>query len=196
MRSSPAFLLTRSKPGRDPRNLWLHSFTTATARRRESGVSIGPPANQSPGLDSAGGLHIVGQEGVALGVSDPIESDLDRDLPEGQRRRRAVHRRIFREMIRQEAESAPVSRKARRQLTRFALRLNIDAFEARLLIRAVEYELGHVPPAKMADIDTPADLDYVVEPEPWTAWYRFLLGFLLAFAAVGLGLWLAGRHSQ
>lgn len=129
-----------------------------------------------------------------MGASDPFESELDYHLPEEQRQQRAMHRRIFREMIRLEAESAPVTRKVGRDLVRFAQRLDIDAFEARLMIRAVEYECGHVPRAKMADIDTPANLDYVIAPEPWTAWYRFLLGFLLAFGAAGAGLWLAGMR--
>ncbi len=130
-----------------------------------------------------------------MGASDPFDSELDQHLPEEQRRRCALHRRIFREMIRLEAESAPLTRKGGRELVGFAKRLDIDVFEARLMIRAVEYECGHVPRAKMADIDTPANLDYVVEPEPWTAWFRFLLGFLLAFGAAAAGIWLAGRHA-
>ncbi|MFQ5424320.1 MAG: hypothetical protein ACE5F9_10115 [Phycisphaerae bacterium] len=106
---------------------------------------------------------------------------------------RAGSRRVFRKMIKAEAEDRPLSFLRRRELIRFASRIEIDPFEARLMIRAVEYECGHTPPAAMADIGTAADLAYVAEPEPWPAWLNFLLGVLLALGAAGVGLWLASR---
>ncbi len=106
---------------------------------------------------------------------------------------RAGTRRVFREMIKAEAEDRPLSLLRRRALVHFARHLKIDPFEARLMIRAVEYECGHAPPAAMEDIDTAADLAYVADPEPWPAWLNFLCGVLLAFGAAGVGLWLASR---
>ncbi len=98
-------------------------------------------------------------------------------------------RRVFREMIRLEASDRPLTWLERRALARFAEQLGIDGFEARLLIRAVEYECGHVPPAAMADVDTPVELGYAIEPEPWFRWMRFLVGVLVMLVIPVVWLW-------
>ncbi len=59
--------------------------------------------------------------------------------------RRASYRRLFREMIKLEIGDRRAGRLRRRALVRFARRLGISDFEARLLIRAVEYECGCRP---------------------------------------------------
>ncbi len=123
----------------------------------------------------------------------PIESELDRGLSAKQRRQRAAIRGAYREMIRIELQDAPISWWRRRTLLSYAAGIGMDPFEARLLLRAVEYECGHTPPAAMADVDTPAELNYVARPEPAGAWFSFLSGFILTFAAAGAGLWLASR---
>lgn len=58
--------------------------------------------------------------------------------------KKSAHRRLFREMIRGELEIGPLSAGRRRSLIRFAKRLGILADEARLIVRAVEYEAGHL----------------------------------------------------
>jgi len=62
-------------------------------------------------------------------------------LPGGHRRN-AV-RRIFREMVREELSSTgPLSAAKRRELVEFAATAGLDPYEARLTVRAVEYEMG------------------------------------------------------
>jgi hypothetical protein len=64
-------------------------------------------------------------------------------------------------MVKMQMEDAPLRWSQRRDLVKFARKLGIDAFEAKLLIRAVEYELGLVPPAAMDDRRTDVDLKLV-----------------------------------
>lgn len=123
----------------------------------------------------------------------PIESELDRGLSVEQRRQRAAIRGAYREMIRMELQDAPISWWRRRSLLGYGTSIGMDPFEARLLLRAVEYECGHTPPAAMADLETPVELNYVAQPEPAGAWFSFLIGFILTFAAAGVGLYLASR---
>jgi hypothetical protein len=52
------------------------------------------------------------------------------------------YRRLFREMVKGELEAGPLSASRRRELVRFAGRLKLRKPDARLLIRAVEYECG------------------------------------------------------
>lgn len=92
------------------------------------------------------------------------------DLPDGELQHRAAagarstrvgHRRVFREMVKGEIEDKPLRWHQRRALVRFGESLGLDSFEARLIIRAVEYECGHVSPAAMADTDTAVNEDYL-----------------------------------
>lgn len=98
---------------------------------------------------------------------------------------RADCRRVFREMVRLETQDRPLSWVRRNRLVRFAEELGIDGFEARLVVRAVEYDCGHVPPAAMADVGTPADMQYAADAGPWTHWVRLLLVVAVAGLAIG-----------
>lgn len=83
---------------------------------------------------------------------------LDEALADRQQRRGA-HRRLFRDMVKGELEVGPLTWLRRRALVKFAKRLNIDRFEAQLLIRGVEYEGAMIPPAAMPSAQ--------VEDSPW-----------------------------
>lgn len=98
---------------------------------------------------------------------------------------RADCRRVFREMVRLETQERPLSWVRRNRLVRFAEGLGIDGFEARLVVRAVEYDCGHVPPAAMADVATPASMQYAADAGPWTHWVRILLVVAAAGLAIG-----------
>lgn len=123
-------------------------------------------------------------------LPETLESQLDRALSGGERGAEITHRRLFREMVKGEIEDRPLSWSRRRALVRFAVRLGIDLFEARLVIRAVEYECGHVAPAAMADVETPVDADYVLRPDSYVESFRFaavlLSGVLLCLVVFGL----------
>lgn len=58
--------------------------------------------------------------------------------------KRAAHRRLFHEMVKGELEAGALTSSRRRGLVRFARRLGIQPPEARLIIRAIEYAMGHV----------------------------------------------------
>lgn len=89
---------------------------------------------------------------------------------------RAFGKRLFREMIKLQIEDGPLRGGQRRELVRFARRMNIDTFEARLIIRAVEYECGVAAPAALDDRETPADQRFVIHlDESVTAHARYLL---------------------
>lgn len=66
---------------------------------------------------------------------DPEDSELVRKVET-----RALKRRAFREMLKTEIAEHPLTGRRRREFVRFAESLGIDAYEARMLIRAVEYE--------------------------------------------------------
>jgi len=100
-------------------------------------------------------------------------------------------RQLFREMVKGEIEDRPLSWSRRRALLRFAARLEIDAFEARLLVRGVEYECGHVAPAAMADVETPVQTDYLAQlgsrDVPFAVAMILLVGVLLGLVLLGSG---------
>ena len=78
---------------------------------------------------------------------------------------RSFNRRLFSEITKMQIVDAPLGWSRRRELVRFARKLGIDAFEAKLLIRAVEYELGLTRPAVMDDRRTDADTRLVAVDE-------------------------------
>jgi len=82
-------------------------------------------------LSEAGTLQ-AGDEGSADSAKLPLPAS---------HRRNAV-RRIFREMVREELTSGPLTPAKRRELVGFASSAGLDSYEARLIVRAVEYELG------------------------------------------------------
>lgn len=104
---------------------------------------------------------------------EAFESELDWRLTPEARAARSRNRRLFREMVRMEIENRPLGWLRRRALVRFAGRLRLDPFEARLIVRAVEYECGHTPPAAMAEVETPVTMAYLAGADrtaPWSDW--------------------------
>lgn len=97
---------------------------------------------------------------------EAFESGLDAALPAEQRRQLAMNRRVFRAMLVDEMTDAPLTAARRREFLAYARRLGLDDFEARLFVRAVEYECGHVRPAALDDRPTDADLRYAAPAEP------------------------------
>jgi len=61
------------------------------------------------------------------------------------REARMTARRVLAEMVRQEVADRRLTWRRRRALVRFAERLGLDAFEARLLVRAAEFGVGGDP---------------------------------------------------
>lgn len=109
----------------------------------------------------------------------------DGDAQEGARQPmrpdKAANLRIFREMIKHDVQNRPLGWRRRREFVRFAQRLDIDPFHARLLIRAVEYECGHAVPAAMAEVETGVETAYVAHTPTASPFLRFLL---LLFGAI------------
>lgn len=89
--------------------------------------------------------------------NEPIDMQLDDPARRSTRVDRTIARQLFREMITMQIDAGPLPGTRRRELVRFARRLGIDTFEAKLIIRAVEYECGVAAPAAMDDRETPAD---------------------------------------
>lgn len=92
--------------------------------------------------------------------------------------RRGAHRRLFREMIQGELEVGPLTWLRRRALVKFAGRLDIDRFEAELLIRGVEYEGALIPPAAMPSAQMLPE-DDTVSQRRTAATMRMIVMFLL-----------------
>ncbi|MFQ5410826.1 MAG: hypothetical protein ACE5EC_00955 [Phycisphaerae bacterium] len=82
-----------------------------------------------------------------------------------ERDRRTRNRRVFREMVKLEIVDRPLSWFRRRALIRFAERMKLDPFEARLIVRAVEYECGHVAMAAMDEVRTPVATEFLEQVE-------------------------------
>jgi len=83
-----------------------------------------------------------------------------------QRRQRAMYRQIFRAMAVEQVQERPLTWWRRRKLVRFARCLGIAPFEARLILRAVEYACGHVRPAAADRRTSPVHGAYLAEAEP------------------------------
>lgn len=94
--------------------------------------------------------------------------------------RRAAHRRLFREMIKSELESGSLTWPRRRALVKFADRLEIDRFEARLLIRGVEYEGALIPPCALPTIPESLDLEDSIERRKAAIVRWLIIGALIA----------------
>ena len=95
-------------------------------------------------------------------------------------------RQIFREMVVSEIQDRPLSWRRRRALLRFGERTGIDPFEARLIVRGVEYECGHAEPAAMADHEPSVNTGYLMPFGPTAGILRLallvLIGILLGLA--------------
>jgi hypothetical protein len=92
---------------------------------------------------------------------DPIEQSQTASPPRPARLDRQFGKQLFREMIKLQIEDGPLRWSQRRELVKFARRLGIDTFEARLIIRAVEYECGVAAPAGLDDRQSIADTRFV-----------------------------------
>lgn len=104
---------------------------------------------------------------------------------------RAFSRQLFREMIKMQIDEGPLRRGQRRDLIRFARRMNLDTFEARLIIRAVEYECGVAAPAELDDRETTAETRWVIPVEESLASYATRLMTPLAILVAVLLAWVA-----
>lgn len=106
--------------------------------------------------------------------------DPEGDDPEVVQRvqRRAANRRIFREMVKGEINDGRLTHRRRRELIQFAAGLEIDDYEARLLLRAVEYECCVAGPAQAAGLETPTDAGRLLAADESSP--------LAAFVLVGL----------
>ncbi len=130
------------------------------------------------GCRPVGAYRLVG--GEQMGEERPPRmSEPDGALVEWRPGSKAANRRLFREMVKGEIEDRPLSWSRRRSLIRFARRLEIDPFEARLLIRAVEYECGHVAPAAMDEVRTSTNPGYLLPPGTGEASVRLVAGMLI-----------------
>jgi hypothetical protein len=118
---------------------------------------------------------------------------LDHHLAPEVRRARAMNRRLFREMVKEQIADCPMTKAKRRAFVRFAEKLHIDTFEARLIIRAVEYECGHVAPAAMAENQTPVAGRYLCDADGHDGYRlsRFEAIWAGLLAVTGLIMWLA-----
>jgi len=124
---------------------------------------------------------------------EAFESGLDHHLAPEVRRARAMHRRLFREMVKEQIADCPITNAKRRAFVRFAEKLHIETFEARLIIRAVEYECGHVAPAAMAENQTPVSRQYLGDADGGDGYRlsRFEAIWAGLLAVTGLIMWLA-----
>ncbi len=93
---------------------------------------------------------------------------------------RAAHRRLFREMVKSELEAGPLTWLRRRALVKFADRLEIDRFEARLLIRGVEYEGAMIPPCALPTFQESMDLEISIERKKAAVVRWLIIGVLIA----------------
>lgn len=84
-------------------------------------------------------------------------------------------RRIFREMVKIEIEDRPLNWRRRRELIRFGQSMGIETFHASIIVRAIEYECGHVSRAAMDEIETPANLGYLPCPPVASDFTRFVV---------------------
>ena len=78
-------------------------------------------------------------------IPDPPTPPAPTSSTEEPSHQHALYRRIFREMVIAETEKGALSGAKRRELVQFAGRMHLSPNEARLLIRAVEFERGLVP---------------------------------------------------
>ena len=78
---------------------------------------------------------------------------------------RVFGKQLFREMVKLQIEDEPLRWTQRRELVKFGRRLGIDTFEARLIIRAVEYECGLAAPALLDDRESPANTQLVAKAD-------------------------------
>ncbi|MBX3396675.1 MAG: hypothetical protein KF841_15040 [Phycisphaerae bacterium] len=68
--------------------------------------------------------------------------------------------------------------------------MGIDPFEARLIVRAVEYECGHAPRAAMDESDSPISTEFIADArtDPDDRIGQWMAGIAVVIAlSIGLG---------
>jgi hypothetical protein len=92
---------------------------------------------------------------------------------------------IFKQMVTAQLEEGVLRFSRRRQLVKYARKLNISPFEANLVIAEAQYEAGHLikPDAKFAEeltYDAPADLKTMARPGRWPIWFKLSIALIAA----------------
>lgn len=99
---------------------------------------------------------------------------------------RAENRRIFHEMVRGELEDRPLTWPRRRALAQFAQSLGMDAAEARLIIRAVEFDQGHTAPPAKPSLPATVEREFLADSWPQSAkTYSAILATTLILLGIG-----------
>ena len=133
-------------------------------------ATTAPPSHTVPTLSAAPPI-------------DPSAAPTDDVLPIPAGHRRNAVRRIFRDMIKGELESGPLSKGKRRELVDFAVTAGLTSHEARLTVRAVEFEMG------MA-----GDLAFdPLEDEMEFAWLTPKVWFLVRLLSAGVLGWVIAQ---
>ena len=109
---------------------------------------------------------------------------------------RSFSKQLFREMAKTEMEDAPLNWRQRKRFVAFATRLGIDEFEAKLILRAVEYECGHAELAALDERQEQAasikELVYLERDTNHTP-VDFATVVVLGVAWIGVAGWFARR---
>lgn len=101
---------------------------------------------------------------------------------------RAMNRRAFREMVKSQVEEHALSRRQRRDFVRFAESVGIDAYEARLLVRAVEYECCLGECAARAGLTSPVEGIGLPADDDGSSWLGPAVFLLTAILIGAMGL--------
>lgn len=95
-------------------------------------------------------------------------------------------RRIFRGMVAGELEAGILRYSRRTQLLKYAERLEIDEFEATLLIAEAQYHADQIEPIRF---DSDASLDSLSRPESWSIPVRLAVALISAIFINLLLIW-------
>ncbi|HWL91916.1 MAG TPA: hypothetical protein VNT79_00125 [Phycisphaerae bacterium] len=104
------------------------------------------------------------------------------------RERRSLNRRLFREMIKTQLEEGALSWLKRRTLVRFGVRLGLDAFEAQMIVRAVEFEGGSAKPAAISEFESSVRSEYIASSGAVEGGSWLTAGALMALSVIGAAL--------
>lgn len=101
-------------------------------------------------------------------IQDPTAPTDGSVLPIPAGHRRNAVRRIFRDMVKGELESGPLSKGKRRELVEFAVTAGLTSHEARLTVRAVEFELGMAADLAFDPLEDEKEFGWLT-PKVWFA---------------------------
>lgn len=124
--------------------------------------------------------------------TDPWRPGLNPDLPQVVNQTRAANRKIFHEMVRGEIDERPLTWSRRRALLQFAQSLCIDSFEARLIIRAVEFDRGTTNDVKTIEGYNEFEHAYLADtwPHLTRVFHVILIGGLVMLCVTALIMYL------